>query len=346
MKKLLSVLLTLVLLFSCTAGAAGYSLDPDQINESAASVVLLAVYDIANRLIDTGSGFVAFGDQYVLTNYHVVSYSDVIVAYTDDGEELMINRVLCADSGYDLAILVLDEPSGLTPLTLSEVGELTRGAPAVAIGSPFGYRNSVSIGNISAQEAEEDTGYIRFTAPVSSGSSGGALFNDDGEVIGVTTAVYGGETSQNLNFAVDISYAIEMYEAHKEDTPVNLIDLDSIDIKTEIKSAEDALPDAREFTIKNYAGFSISEVYLYPDDAKSWGQARNKSGWLTNNNQMTFTVTDEEATQDTLWTLNFCFLYNKRNYYMDWSGIDLKYILGRTLVLKMEDGNAISLTLE
>ncbi len=60
---------------------------------------------------------------------------------------------------------------------------------------------------------------------------------------------------------------------------------------------------------------------------------------------MSFTVTDEEATQNTLWTLNFCFLYHKQNYYIDYSGIDLKRLLGRTLVIKME-GNAISVEIE
>ncbi len=347
MKKLLSILLTFVLLASCFAGAAGYSLDPDQINESAQSVVLLAVYDIANRLIATGSGFVAFTDEYALTNFHVIEGADVIVAYTDSGDTLWINRVLCADSGRDLAVLVFDEPSGLRPLPLSESGEPTRGAPAVTIGSPIGFKNSVSIGNVSSAEEDEYTGYIQFTAPVSSGSSGGALLDDEGRVIGVTTAIYSDRGSaQNLNFAVNISYAIEMYEAHKGDEPARLMDLDKIDIKTKIeRPKDDVLPDAREFTIKNFAGFSISEVYLYPDGAKNWGKARNTAGWLTNNGQMSFTVTDEEAQQDTLWTLNFCFLYQKRNYYIDYSGIDLKRLLGRTLVIKME-GNAISVEIE
>ncbi len=346
-KRLLSVLLTFVLLMSSFAGASGYCLDPDRINESAQSVLLLAVYDIANRLIATGSGFVAFTDEYVLTNYHVIEGGDVVVAYTDSGEELWLSRVLCADSGRDLAVLVFDEPSGLTPLPLASATEPQRGAPAVAIGSPIGFRNSVSIGSVSSAEEDEYTGYIQFNAPVSSGSSGGALLNDESEVIGIPTMVLGGKSdAQNLNFAVNISYARQMFDEHKGDTPVSFMELDTIDIKTKIEQPLDnVIPDAREFTIKNYAGFSISEVYLYPDGAKNWGKARNKAGWLYNNSQMSFTVTDEEATQDTLWTLNFCFLYHKQNYYIDYSGVDLKRLLGRTLVITME-GNAIALNIE
>ena len=347
MKRILSILLVFLLLLSCSASAATYSNDPDAINESAQSVVLLAVYDVSNRLISTGSGFVAFSDEYVVTKYHVIEDADIIVGYTDTGDLRQISRVLCADSGRDLAVLVFDAPSGLKPLTLSEGSEPVRGEPAVTIGSPMGFRNSVSIGNISSAEEDEYTGYIQFTAPISSGSSGGTLLNDEGEVIGITTAVYSDrEPTQNINFAVSSSYVIEMYNAHKEDVPVPLSELERIDIKTKVENPANKVdPNARDVTIQNVAGFSITEVYLYPDNAKNWGKARNVGGWLTNNGQIVITMTDEEVAQDTLWTLNFCFLYQKRNYYIDYSGLDLKEMLGRTLVIRMED-NMISVEIE
>lgn len=346
MKRILSILLAFLLL-SCSASAANYSKDPDAINESAQSVVLLAAYDVSNRLISTGSGFAAFSEEYIVTNYHVIEGADIIAAYTDAGDLLTISRVLCADSGRDLAVLVFDAPSGLKPLALAEGGESVRGESVVTIGSPLGFRNSVSIGNISSAEEDAYTGYIRFTAPISSGSSGGALLNDEGEVIGITTAIYSdSEPTQNINFAVSAVYASEMYNAHRGDTPVPLSELERIDVKTEMENpADGAASDARDVTIQNLAGFSITEVYLYPDNAKSWGKARNTGGWLTNNGQMTITMTDEEAAQDTLWTLNFCFLYQKRNYYIDYAGLDLKEMLGKTLVIRME-GNMISVEIQ
>ena len=170
MKRIISFILSFVLLLSCAAGAAGYSLDPAAMDESAGSVVLLAVYNILNELIATGSGFCAFDSGCIVTNYHVIAEADAIVAYTDAGEELLIEKVLCADSGWDIAILAV-EGSTLKPLTLNGSGEVTRGTPAVAIGSPFGFRNSVTIGNIST-DGEEHEGYIGFNAPISSGSSG------------------------------------------------------------------------------------------------------------------------------------------------------------------------------
>lgn len=347
MKRRLSILLALLLLLSCSAGAENYSQNPDAINESAQSVVLLAVYDVSNRLISTGSGFVAFSDEYVVTNYHVIEGADIIVAYTDAGDSRTISHVLCADSGRDLAVLVFDAPSGLKPLELVDGGEPVRGEPVVTVGSPMGFRNGVSIGNISSAEEDEYTGFIQFTAPISSGSSGGALLNDEGEVIGITSAIYSDrEPTQNINFAVGSAYASEMYNAHKADAPVALSELERIDIKTEVENPANKVdPDARDVTIQNLAGFSITEVYLYPDNAKSWGKARNGSGWVTNNSQVMITMTDEEVAQDTLWTLNFCFLYQKRNYYIDYSGLDLKEMLGRKLVIRMED-NMISVDIE
>ena len=137
-----------------------------------------------------------------------------------------------------------------------------------------------------------------------------------------------------------------MYNAHKEDVPVPLSELERIDIKTKVENPANKVdPNARDVTIQNVAGFSITEVYLYPDNAKNWGKARNVGGWLTNNGQIVITMTDEEVAQDTLWTLNFCFLYQKRNYYIDYSGLDLKEMLGRTLVIRMED-NMISVEIE
>ena len=339
MKRIICCFLALILTLGMTAGAAGYSLDPDSINQSAASVMLLAVYDMPNRLIATGSGFVAFDENYAVTNYHVIEGSDVIIAYTDAGEEKQISRVLCADSGRDIAILVFDEESGLAPLEINAEAELTRGAPVVAIGSPIGFRNTVSIGNISASEGEEAD--ISFTAPISSGSSGGALIDDDGYVIGVTSSAIGG--AQNMNFAVNAAYVKELFEAHSSDEPVPLAELESVNYETEVKAV---LPAARDFTIKNYAGFSISEVYLYPDGAKNWGKARNTSGWLYNNSSMTFTVTDEEAEQNTRWTLNFCFRLSGCAYYIDYTGINLSSLLGRSLLITMENGNTIYLEIE
>lgn len=79
---------------------------------------------------------------------------------------------------------------------------LVRGQQVVAIGSPLGLFNSISEGIISGFRVIDDCEMIQFTAPISAGSSGGAVLNMYGEVIGISTAGYGQETAQNLNLAV------------------------------------------------------------------------------------------------------------------------------------------------
>ena len=342
MKRLISIIVALCLLCGMSSAFAdGYSSDVDAIEESIGSVLLLAVYDMANRLTASGSGFVAFSDGYLITNCHVIEKANVVVAYTDSGESFMVSRVLCADEEKDIAVLVFDEPSGIRPLGLFE-GEVTRGEPVVAIGSPMGFKNSVSMGNIASNGADEENGFIQFTAPISSGSSGGALLNDKGQVVGITSATRAGEDTQNMNFAVDIKNVIDLFNAHSAQEPADLYHWRDVNYGVKQKR----IPDAREFTMRNYAGFSISEIYLYPEGSSNWGKVKNTSGWLYKNESMVIRVTDEEAAADTLYNLNFCFYYNKYPCYMQYEGIDIAEILGRTITIYLDNGNTIRVEIE
>ena len=93
----------------------------------------------------------------------------------------------------------------------------------VAIGSPAGLRNTISIGNISAFYTQGGKDWIQFTAPISSGSSGGALFNDEGEIIGITTATYA--SAQNVNLAVKVEEVIKLYNRWDKQTIVRMGDM-------------------------------------------------------------------------------------------------------------------------
>ena len=146
-----------------------------------------------------------------------------MLAYRVIMERLLyfIDKVLCADKKADIAILEFVESTDLVPLELLPDDHLERGAPVWAIGSPKGLKNSVTSGIISYQYTDEwGIPQIQISAPISPGSSGGALFNSDGKVIGVTSATYASKdeygrdtNAQNLNFAVNISVAQAMYNA-------------------------------------------------------------------------------------------------------------------------------------
>lgn len=203
--------LIFVLLLLPSAQASGFSQDADAIEETAKSVLMLSVYNSRNQLIATGSGFCAINNRILITNYHVIENASRVIATSDDETNYTLDQVLCADKNMDIAIIGFNKSTNLTPLYLRPDNQLKRGSAVVAIGSPKGLKNTVSIGNISSQYEENGVPWIQFTAPISHGSSGGVLLNDDGQVIGVTSATY--KDGQNLNLAINIGVAQAMYNA-------------------------------------------------------------------------------------------------------------------------------------
>lgn len=327
MKRVLSFLLAAVLLLGCFASAAGFVSDADAVNAVCRSVMKLEIKDGDGAVLGTASGFIAFDGSTLVTACHVIEGAHSVTACRNTGEMYEITRLLFADSAKDIAVLCFDESTGIEPLPLSD-GSVLRGSPVVAIFSPQGFSNNVSKGNVSGVYTEEDVKYIRFNAPISAGSSGGALIGDDGLVIGITVGSYKG--GQNQNAAVNVAELIDLYNAHKG-APVTALSERASDAHA------DEVPAARSFTIQNDAPFSISEVYLYADNAVSWGKARNTSGWLYKGESMEFTVSDEEAGMYALWTLNFCFYLNGKPYYVEHEGLYLPSLLGHTISVTMEN---------
>ena len=157
-----------------------------------------------------GSGFFIDSTGRAITNHHVIVGWPYAFIRTNDGEIFEIVGYYLYDLRSDLAIIQV-EGSGFSYLTMGDSDSLRIGDSIYAIGSPLGYHNTFSTGIVSRFEevAHFDiyTVYnmIQITAPISGGSSGGALLNNRGHVVGITTAGYGGAVAQALNFAVPIS---------------------------------------------------------------------------------------------------------------------------------------------
>jgi serine protease Do len=163
-----------------------------------------------------GSGFIISADGYVLTNAHVVAdASEVIVTLTDRRE--FVAKVIGVDKKSDVALIKI----AATNLPSVRFGDSTRLRPgqwAIAIGSPFGFDNSVTAGVISAtgRPLPDDNGqsyvpYIQTDAAVNPGNSGGPLFNIDGQVVGINAQIYsrtGGY--MGMSFAVPIDLALSV----------------------------------------------------------------------------------------------------------------------------------------
>lgn len=166
----------------------------------ASSVVMIAIHNEKGEVIGSGSGIMIGAGGYILTNNHVISggrfYS---VRIEDDDTVYKTDEVIKYNPVLDLALIRIERT--LPPLSVYQ-GEkkLVRGQKVVAIGSPLGLFNSVSDGIISGFRTIETVDVIQFTAPATHGSSGGALLNMFGEVIGIITS--GIDSGQNIGFAV------------------------------------------------------------------------------------------------------------------------------------------------
>lgn len=188
-----------------------FSDNADAISKAAQSVVKLNCYDRDGELLATGSGFVAFEKDVIVTNYHVIEEAYRITVQTESEVNFEVPSVVAYDAEKDLAILRADRDTGLQVLPLGVTTEIMKGAKVVAIGSPLGLINSVSTGIYSGFVVEEGQEYLQFSASISSGSSGGALFNEKGEVIGITSASY--IEGQNLNLAIPVERVIAMWDS-------------------------------------------------------------------------------------------------------------------------------------
>lgn len=167
----------------------------------ASSIVMIEVHDKRGEAVSTGSGIMIGKDGYILTNYHVAGKGYFFsVRIEDDDRIYRTDEMIKYNAVLDLAVIRINRR--LTPLPVYKgKKKLVRGQKVVAIGSPLGLFNSVSDGIISGFREIETVDMIQFTAPISHGSSGGAVLNMQGEVIGISTA--GIDKGQNLNLAVD-----------------------------------------------------------------------------------------------------------------------------------------------
>lgn len=186
--------------------------DYDAIEAAADSMFLVEVYNAKDRLIATGSGFVAFDEHYFVTNHHVIEGAAYLKVYDDNSTKMSftLTRLLNVDKEKDIAILDFPDGKNYRSLPIGQTADLKRGQPVVVIGSPQGEKNSVSNGIVSNTFMENGCMVIQFTAAISPGSSGGALFNDQGQVIGLVYAKH--KEGENMNYAVDIEEVEKLYK--------------------------------------------------------------------------------------------------------------------------------------
>jgi putative serine protease PepD len=188
-----------------------------------------------------GSGVILTSDGRVLTNNHVVAGAQQVTVTLNDGRELPA-KVVGTNATADLAVIQIQGASGLTAATLGDSGSVRIGDEVIAVGSPGGLQGTVTTGIVSAlnrdvnvpdeqegqqspfsggrgqqqQQQQQTTTYkaIQTDAAINQGNSGGPLFNANGEVVGINSAIYSPvSTADGRAGSVGIGFAIPINDA-------------------------------------------------------------------------------------------------------------------------------------
>src|SRR5688572_4929799 len=166
-----------------------------------------------------GSGFIISPDGYIVTNNHVIEgATKVEVHYGSDengnGGRTVTAKIVGRDAATDLALLKIDTEQQLPSIRLGDSERIRKGDWAIAIGHPFTFENTLTVGVVSAKgrslglsdESRSFENFIQTDAAINFGNSGGPLLNIAGEVIGINTAIRGGG-AQGIGFATPINTA-------------------------------------------------------------------------------------------------------------------------------------------
>ena len=276
-------------------------LTAEQIYASCAPAVFyVEIYDRDGWCIKTGSGFFLTEDGVAVTNYHVISgAASAWVVLSDTGEEHEVLGVYDCSVEEDWAILQI-EGSGFKTLEVGDQDYDVGGATVYAIGSPLGLQNTISEGIISNPHRMDDgMNYIQMSAAISPGSSGGALLNKYGQVIGITSATY--TEGQNLNLAIPMTY-LENAEVkdylplgEAQVGPSGVLTLSETNVRLSIGGEYDVGLTAVE---QNCSGVSVR--YSIQEDAIvscAW------QGWQGDNNTLRITGLAAGSTEITVYFL-------------------------------------------
>jgi S1-C subfamily serine protease len=174
------------------------------------AVFYLQVYNSAGTATASGSGFFITSDGVALTCYHVIDDTASAKIQTTDGNIYQVTHVLYYNEDRDVAVIRVSKTStsgtsvsSFPYLTRASLSTVSVGDSVYALGSPLGLSDTFTTGIVSSKNrVAEGQSFIQTDASISSGSSGGALLNDKGEVIGITAATF--SEGQNLNLAIPV----------------------------------------------------------------------------------------------------------------------------------------------
>ncbi|SEO80415.1 trypsin-like peptidase domain-containing protein [Paenibacillus sp. OV219] len=173
----------------------------EQIGTYADRVVYLETVGHDGKPLASGSGIIVGSEGEILTNAHVVEDASSVKVVLSNGQSSLTTTYITYDKSRDLVLLKFYALHNLPTVKIGDSSKLNLGQSVVAIGSPLGFKNTLTSGVVSQPSRTVDgQNFIQISTPIDHGSSGGALFNMQGELVGVTSALV--ESSADINLAI------------------------------------------------------------------------------------------------------------------------------------------------
>jgi len=216
-----------------------------------------------------GSGFIIGKDGYIVTNNHVVDDADEIKVTLKSGEEYTAN-VVGTDANTDIALIKIEPDKPLTVAELGDSDALEIGDWVVAIGSPFGYEQTITAGIISAKGRVIGAGpyddFLQTDASINPGNSGGPLIDMNGKVVGINTAIV--DIGTGIGFAIPVNMAKNVIEQLKSKGEVTrgYLGVNIQDVSKDIAEYHGLKENKGALVAKVYDGAPAEKAGIEPQD--------------------------------------------------------------------------------
>jgi serine protease Do len=236
--------------------------------------------DDERKQVAGGSGFIISPDGYIVTNNHVVEGASKVQVHwgadeNGNGGHTTEAKIIGRDAATDIALLKIDAGQSLPSVPLGDSDRIRKGDWAIAIGNPFQFENTLTVGVISAKgrtlglgdQTRSFENFIQTDAAINFGNSGGPLMNINGEVVGINTAIRGGG-AQGLGFATPINTAKRLLPQLKQGKVTRgYLGMGILDLTEDARAGFDLPPDTRGALVQTVeAGLPAAKAGIQPGD--------------------------------------------------------------------------------
>jgi serine protease Do len=236
--------------------------------------------DDERKQVAGGSGFIISPDGYIVTNNHVVEGASKVQVHwgadeNGNGGHTSEAKIIGRDAATDIALLKIDAGQSLPSVPLGDSDRIRKGDWAIAVGNPFQFENTLTVGVISAKGRTLGLGdttrsfenFIQTDAAINFGNSGGPLMNINGEVVGINTAIRGGG-AQGLGFATPINTAKRLLPQLKQGKVTRgYLGMGILDLSEDARAGFELPPDTRGALVQTVEpGLPAAKAGIQPGD--------------------------------------------------------------------------------